>query len=1300
MALVKPSKTVSGISESKLHSLENNEATISNVLETDEGQLTFGYPDDNETTLKSSLMEQIPIPDKPVTENSTENLADTEPSLTPNVPEYLNLKIDYPENLIGVKVGDLFLFYGKDAEPAAAALETKVIKRDIPGLGFTSVTGYSGWADAGERLRRHGHNVTFAQPEGDGYEIIKSLRGEDYIPIGANFDIDSRLFEVESVDFDSDKVSLKDITFQNSAGFPISRVESIAFARSCWKEQQNSGYNSRMTFDAAVQDYMEEHKDEIEKQISSSSALKTNFRISETEPETGGQKTKYGCNVAAIRTLKQIESENRFATSDEQRILNGYVGWGGIPQAFDPKNSSWSKEYAELKDLLSDDEYTAARASVLTAFYTPTTVISAMYSTLERMGFKRGNIIDPGCGIGKFFGLVPDSMASSKLYGVELDSITGLIAKQLYQKSDITINGFEKTEFPDGFFDLSIGNVPFGGYKLVDHRYDKYNFFIHDYYFAKSLDKVRPGGLIAFITSKGTLDKQNADVRRYIAQRAELLGAVRLPNNTFLSSAGTEVTSDILFLQKRDRMSYDEPEWITLDKTDNGIPVNRYFAENPDMVLGTMEYYENMYGGEKDTACIPFENADLAKQLQEAMLHIKLPNQQAMEQDSLTESQEEPDYLPASPDVRNFSYTVVDGRIYYRENSRMNPARLSDTVSDRVRGMIDLRDCTRNLIGLQLSNAGDYEVHREQAQLDASYDQFTKKYGLINSTANKRAIEQDSSYCLLCSLEILDEDGNLERKADMFTKRTIKQATAVTAVDTPSEALAVSIGEKACVDLGYMGSLMGGSDKIPEIISGLQGVIFKNPKSENGPHVGWETADEYLSGNVRDKLKIARGAAEKNPTYAGNVAALEKVQPKELDASEIDVRLGATWVEPIIYKQFMAELFHTPKPFLVNEIDVLYSPISGEWNVRGKYFDSSDNVLVHVTYGTDRRNGYSILEDCLNLTQVKIFDVVTDAEGKEHRVPNKQETTLAQQKQEAIRQAFRDWIWQDPKRRETLCQKYNETFNSTRPREYDGQHIRFVGMNPEITLRPHQLNAVAHILYGRNVLLAHCVGAGKTFEMIAGTMESKRLGLTQKSLFVVPNHLTEQWGSDFLRLYPGANILVATKKDFEPQNRKKFCARIATGDYDAVIIGHTQFQKIPVSPERQAKMINEQIFDISEEIEQAKQEKGQNFTIKQMEKTKKNLEARLDKLNDTSKKDNVVNFEELGVDRILVDEADSFKNLFLYTKLRNVAGIGQTEAQKSSDMYMKCRYMDELTGGRGITFATGTPISNSMTVRP
>ncbi|MCD8151266.1 MAG: SNF2-related protein, partial [Clostridiales bacterium] len=947
---------------------------------------------------------------------------------------------------------------------------------------------------------------------------------------------------------------------------------------------------------------------------------------------------------------------------------------------------NWANEFTELKDALTADEYTAARASTLNAHYTSPTVIKAMYDTLRNLGFQGGNILEPSMGVGNFFGMLPEGMQDSRLYGVELDSITGRIAKQMYQKADITVDGFEKTDYPNDFFDVVIGNVPFGNYKVPDKKYDRLNFQIHDYFLAKSLDQARPGGVVAVITSAGTMDKQNPSVRKYLAERADLLGAVRLPNNAFSRNAGTDVVADILFLQKRDAPTTEMPEWVQLGKSEQGYTINQYFASHPEMVLGELTE-ENTQYGKLECTVKPIPGTDLGEQLAEAMQHIQGTMEQVQMPD--TDLEEDTVSIPADPSVKNFSYTVVDGDVYYRENSVMNKVNLPAATAERVKGMVAIRDCTRELIDCQMNEGSDGEIAALQGKLNVLYDNFTAKYGIISSTANKRAFNQDNSYCLLCSLEVVDEQGNLERKADMFSRRTIKKAEAVTHVDTSSEALAVSLGERAGVDLPFMEELTGKPQE--EILEELHGVIFKNPLTER-----YETADEYLSGNVRQKLETARTFAENNPDYAVNVSFLEKVQPKDLEASEIEVRLGATWIKPEYITQFMGELLHTPRYLLGGDIDVRFSPMTGEWNISGKSRDNYGNVLVRMTYGTDRANAYRLLEDALNLRDTKIFDTVEE-DGKERRVLNKKETMLAQQKQDAIKSAFKEWIFKDQRRRTDLVGEYNRRFNSIRPREYDGSHLTFPGMNPTITLRPHQRNAVAHQLYGDNTMLAHCVGAGKTYEMIAGAMESKRLGLCQKSLFVVPNHLTEQWGSDFLKLYPGANILVATKKDFEPANRKKFCARIATGDYDAVIIGHSQFERIPLSMERQKQQIMDQIDELVYQIEEAKGEEGANFTVKQMEKTRKTLEVRLAKLNDQSRKDDVVTFEQLGVDRLFVDESHSFKNLFLYTKMRNIAGVAQTEAQKSSDMFAKCRYMDELTGGKGITFATGTPISNSMT---
>ena len=1004
-----------------------------------------------------------------------------------------------------------------------------------------------------------------------------------------------------------------------------------------------------------------------------------NFHITDDQLGYGTAKEKFRANVMAIQVLKKCERENRYASSEEQEILSNYVGWGGLPDAFDESKASWSEEYQELKDLLTKEEYAAARESTLNAHYTQPVIIESMYQVLQNLGFEKGNILEPSMGVGNFFGMLPDKLQQSRLYGVELDSISGRIAKLLYPNADIQIKGFEKTDYPNDFFDVAIGNVPFGSYKVNDRQYDKHYFMIHDYFLAKTLDQLRPGGVAALITTKGTMDKASPEVRKYLAERAELLGAVRLPNNAFKANAGTEVSADILFFQKRESISMEEPEWVTLGEDVNGISINRYFITHPEMVLGTMAEVSGPYGME--TACLPLEDAV-------AKIHGTMVPAVTAE----TELDEIMESIPADPSVRNYSFTVVDDQIYYRVNSLMNPVKLPAATAERVKGMVEIREVVRDLIALQMEeNATDEAIRELQVKLNQVYDVYTGKYGVIGSNANKRAFSDDSSYCLLCSLEDLNEDGTLKRKADMFTKRTIKKAVAVTSVETAAEALTISLNEKARVDLPYMAGLTGKTEE--KVAEELTGVIFRDPV--NGQ---WETADEYLSGNVREKLKTARIFAENHPEFTSNVNALKQVQPVDLDASEIEVRIGATWIAPEIYRDFMEELFDTPGYLVGRVIDIQYSEASGAWNISGKNADSDRNVLTTATYGTSRINAYKILEETLNLKDVRIYDTKLDAEGNEIRVLNKKETMPATQKQDAIKEAFKDWIFRNQERREKLCRIYNERFNSIRPREYDGSHLTFPGMNPEIELRPHQKNAVAHQLYGDNVLLAHVVGSGKTFEMVAAAMESKRLGIAQKSLFVVPNHLTEQWGAEFLQLYPGANILVATKKDFEPANRKKFCARIAMGSYDAVIIGHSQFERIPLSEERQKKIIEEQIEELEAGIQQAKLESdGSRFTVKQLEKTKKSLRRRLEKLENKEKKDDVVTFEELGVDRLYVDEAHYYKNAFLYTKMRNVAGIAQNEAQKSADMFNKCQYLDEITGGKGITFATGTPVSNSMT---
>ena len=1016
-----------------------------------------------------------------------------------------------------------------------------------------------------------------------------------------------------------------------------------------------------------------------------------NFHITDDHIGEGGPKQKFARNIEAIETLFKLESEDRNATPEEQEILSNYVGWGGLADAFDPDKGNWAQEYTTLKNLLSEDEYAAARASTLNAHYTSPTVIRSIYDAVGQMGFETGNILEPAMGIGNFFGMLPPEMQSSRLYGVELDSITGRIAQKLYPNAEIKVAGFETTDRRD-FYELAVGNVPFGNYKVSDKPYDKLGFSIHNYFFAKALDQVRPGGVVAFVTSRYTMDSKNSDARRYMAQRAELLGAIRLPNDAFKKNAGTEVVSDILFLQKRDHPIDIVPDWVHLNRTEEGHTMNSYFVDHPEMVLGDTVEESTAYG--MDITVRPIEGVELSDLLKEAVSHIK-GTYQAVELPE-AEKGKEAETIPATPDVKNFSYAVVDGEVYFRENSIMRHVELNEKAKDRVMGMVELRGIVNELIEYQLEDFPDQMIAQKQAELNDAYDAFTAKHGLINNRANGQAFSDDSSYYLLCSLENVDEDGNLKSKADMFTKRTIKPERRVTSVDTPSEALAISIGERGKVDLPFMAQLLGTPEEYDAIKTELLGVIFKDPMGPNAPEEGWQTADEYLSGDVRSKLRIAEMSAKHDSSFNINVEALQKAQPKDLDASEIDVRLGATWIDADYIQQFMQETFETPY-YLRRSIEVKFSEMTAEWRINGKSSPSYNDVAAYTTYGTDRANAYRILEETLNLKDIRIYDTIEDPDGKQKRVLNKKETTLAQQKQQAIKDAFQDWVWKDPRRREALVTKYNELFNSTRPREYDGSHIRFGGMNPDITLREHQRNAIAHVLYGGNTLLAHEVGAGKTFEMAASAMESKRLGLSQKSMFVVPNHLTLQWANEFLHLYPSAKLLVATKKDFETANRKKFCARIATGDYDAVIIGHSQFERIPLSAERQERQLREQIDEIEGAIAELKWQRGENFTIKQMEKTRKSLEARLDKLLAADKKDDVITFEQLGVDRLFVDESHAYKNLFLYTKMRNVAGLSTSEAQKSSDMFMKCRYMDEITGGRGVIFATGTPVSNSMT---
>ena len=1124
---------------------------------------------------------------------------------------------------------------------------------------------------------------------------------QNLIPGETTFELDGRTFQVSKLEPDIGRVELQDVTFANATGFPIFRVEPISVIRQRLEQEAEPVQPQFTTETQAVYPAEENHLpydvvverlhvDQPEPEPPTPAA--ENFHITDDHLGEGGPKAKFHANVNAIRLLKELEANGQQASPEQQEILSRYVGWGGVPDAFDPDNESWSKEYAQLKELLTPEEYAAARGSTLNAHYTSPTVIRAIYEAIGNMGFQTGNILEPSCGVGNFFGMLPEDMKNSRLYGVELDSISGRIAKQLYPKANITVAGFETTDRRD-FYDLAVGNVPFGQYQVNDKAYNKLNFNIHNYFFAKALDQVRPGGVVAFVTSRYTMDSKDSTVRRYLAQRAELLGAIRLPNDAFKKNAGAEVVSDIIFLQKRDRPLDIVPDWTRTGQTEDGFAINQYFIDHPEMVLGRQEPESTAHG--MDYTVNPIEGLELADQLHDAVKYIRGTYQEA-ELPELGEGEEIDTSIPADPNVKNYSYTVVDGDVYFRENSRMVRPELNATAEERVKGLVGLRDCVQELIDLQMdAAASDAEIKGKQTELNRLYDSFSAKYGLINDRGNRLAFADDSSYYLLCALEVLDEDGKLERKADMFIKRTIKPHEAVAAVDTASEALAVSISEKACVDMAYMAELSG---KTPEELAGeLQGVIFRVPgqlEQDGTPH--YVTADEYLSGNVRRKLRQAQRAAETDPSFAVNVEALTAAQPKDLDASEIEVRLGATWIDQEYIQQFMYETFRTP-PYLQRSIEVHYTPFTAEWQVTGKNSVSRTDVAAYTTYGTGRANAYKILEDSLNLRDVRIYDTVEDADGKERRVLNAKETTLAAQKQQAIRDAFRDWIWKDPERRQALVYKYNEEMNSTRPREYDGSHITFSGMNPAITLREHQKSAIAHVLYGGNTLLAHEVGAGKTFEMVAAAMEAKRLGLCQKSLFVVPNHLTEQWASEFLRLYPSANILVTTKKDFETHNRKKFCARIATGDYDAIIMGHSQFERIPISRERQERLLREQIDEITDGIAEVQASGGERFTVKQLERTRKSLEARLEKLQAEDRKDDVVTFEQLGVDRLFVDEAHSYKNLFLYTKMRNVAGLSTSDAQKSSDMFAKCRYMDEITGSRGVIFATGTPVSNSMT---
>lgn len=1220
---------------------------------------------------------------------------------SPVMQEYFKIKDEHPDTIILFQIGDFYEAMGDDAVTVSQALSLHNTTRRITDTERIDMCGFPShrletYADM---LLDRGYNIGISSPnERESRDFILMTSDRAHAPIqsepiggidnsdliGKELTLDNRNFIVERIDRNGD-ASMRDITFEDSNGFPIFRVEKADFVRSALE------LSEKKELDAPVWERKQKAKAQtFDLHPEISLADRYTFDLKNFELEEVGKKARFRRNTEAIHVLKQCEEGNRFATPEEQQLLAQYVGWGGIPEAFDENNAAWQSEYNELSQLLSDEEYQSARESTLTAFYTPPVVISAIYKVMEQMGFKDGNILEPSCGIGNFIGMLPQSMQNSRVYGVEIDKISAGIAQQLYQRSSIAGQPFEQAEIPDSFFDAVVGNVPFGDFSVADKRYDKNHFLIHDYFFAKSLDKLRPGGVMALVTSKGTMDKENPAVRKYIAQRAELLGAIRLPNDTFKGNAGTEVVSDILIMQKRDRIIDIEPDWVHLNTDENGIRINSYFAEHPEMILGDMKIVTGRFGDE--TTCMPYENADIESLLDEAVSNI---HGEITEYEAEENIEEEDNSIPADPNVRNFSFTVLDDVIYFRENSRMSPVEVSATAENRIKGLIEIRNSVRTLLDLQTEDYPDSDIKAEQERLNKLYDSFTKKYGLINSRANTMAFSQDSSYSLLSSLEILDDEGNLERKADMFFKRTIKPHTPVTSVDTASEALAVSMGEKAGIDMEYMCQLSGKSEQ--EVFEELKGVIFINPLYGQGnpDEQKYLMADEYLSGNVREKFEVARRSAKLYPDdYNINVEALERAQPKDLTASEISVRLGATWIPTDIVQQFIYEFLDTPR-YAQWKIKLHYSPYTSEWSIENKSYDTS-NLKVYRTYGTDRINAYKIIEETLNLKDVRIFDYVEDEEGRKKPVLNKKETTIALQKQELIKEGFKEWIWKDPQRREKLCKLYNEKFNSTRPREYDGSHITFNGMNPEIELREHQKNAVAHILYGGNTLLAHAVGAGKTYEMTAAAMESKRLGLCSKSLFVVPNHLTEQWAAEFLQLYPAANILVATKKDFETKNRKRFCGRIATGDYDAIIIGHSQFEKIPMSVERQRIILEQQIDEITDGIRELKENRGENFSIKQLEKSRKSLKVKLQKLNDQSRKDDVVTFEELGVDRLFIDESHYYKNLYLYTKMRNVGGIAQTEAQKSSDLFMKCRYLDEITGGRGTVFATGTPISNSM----
>ena len=1234
--------------------------------------------------------------------------AEERPALLPldAATEYNALKEQHPDALVGFEQSGQFEFYGEDARKVCELVGGKLLEKETA-LGTVPVTGFPSdqWAHRAKQLWQCGENVYLAGLNEDGtHHQTKYLRREDYLPLGTTIHMEGRAFRMDNVNFDKDSVTLQDVALAEMR-MPIFREEPLAVVRELYEQEQDIPQLSDEELDALPISAVVDGKVQtfpdvaaLDEALNAEPAPEPagNFHITDDDLGVGGPKQKYARNIEAIRTLFKLEEEHRGATAEEQQVLSQYVGWGGLADAFDPRKDSWAKEYAELKGLLSEDEYAAARSSTLNAHYTSPVVIRSIYDAVEKMGFQSGNILEPSMGVGNFFGMLPGSMADSRLYGVELDSITGRIAKKLYPQADITVAGFETIDRRD-FYDLAVGNVPFGQYKVNDKAYNKLGFSIHNYFFAKAIDQVRPGGIVAFVTSRYTMDSKDSTARKHMAERADLLGAIRLPNNAFRANAGTDVVSDIIFLQKRDRPIDHEPDWVQLGKTENGFAVNSYFVEHPEMILGKLTAESTQYGQEELTVA-PLEGINLADQLAEAVQHIEGQYTEVeVETPDIADAENEKHILPADPDVKNFSYTVVDGEVFYRENSVMTQVELSDTAKGRVTGMVELRQIVNELIQQQLEDYPDADIKATQERLNTTYDAFTSKYGLLNDRKNGRLFEQDSSYYLLCSLENLDEQGQLKSKAAMFTKRTIRPERTVTSVDTPSEALAVSIGEHGKVDLPYMAELLGTPGEYGRITTELSGVIFKDPAADpTDPEAGWQMADEYLSGDVRAKLRMAQFAAETNPEFAVNVDALTKAQPRELEASEIDVRLGATWLDPDIIQKFMTETFQIPY-YLRHAVKVRYSPYTAEWRVEGKTATGRGDIISSETYGTSRANAYKILEETLNLKDVRIYDTIEDAEGKPKRVLNKRETMLAQQKQQVIKDAFVNWIWQDPQRRIALVKQYNELFNSTRPREYDGSHIHFVGMNPEITLREHQRNAIAHVLYGGNTLLAHEVGAGKTYEMAASAMEAKRLGLCQKSLFVVPNHLTEQWASEFLNLYPNAKLLVARRKDFETANRKKICARIATGDYDAVIIGHSQFERIPLSFERQERIIQEQIDETLAAINELKAHVGENFSIKQMEKTRKTLETKLEKLRSDERKDDVITFEQLGVDRLFVDESHFYKNLFLTTKMRNVAGLSTNEAQKSSDMFGKCRYLDEITGGRGVVFATGTPVSNSMT---